>query len=61
VDPLAYDPSRTLERAFAALSSVLRVAADAFIWALVFGWLPLTLLGLAMLVARSRSRIVPSA
>jgi hypothetical protein len=60
-DPAAYDPSRTLERAVAALASLLRVAADAFIWALVFGWLPLTVLGLAMLVARTKSRILPSA
>ena len=60
-DPGAYDPSRTLERAFAALASVMRVGADALIWALVFGWLPLTLLGLAMLVARSRSRMTPTA
>jgi hypothetical protein len=60
-DPGAYDPSRTLERAFAALASLMRVAADALIWALVFGWLPLTLLGLAMLVARTRSRITPAA
>ncbi|MGH6943163.1 MAG: DUF4349 domain-containing protein, partial [Geminicoccaceae bacterium] len=60
-DPGAYDPSRTLERAVAALASLMRVAADALIWALVFGWLPLTLLGLAMLVARGRSRITPTA
>jgi hypothetical protein len=55
-----YDPARTLERAVAALASLMRVAADALIWALVFGWLPLVFLGLAMLVARTRSRITPS-
>lgn len=60
-DPSAYDPARTLERALAALTSVLRVGADALIWALVFGWLPLTILGLAMLAARTRSRITPTA
>lgn len=60
-DPGAYDPSRTLERAFAALASVMRVGADALIWALVFGWLPLTLLGVALLVARTRSRVTPVA
>jgi hypothetical protein len=60
-DPGAYDPSRTLERAVAALGALMRVVADAFIWALVFGWLPLTFLGLAMFVARSRSRTAPTA
>ncbi|MGH2379455.1 MAG: DUF4349 domain-containing protein, partial [Candidatus Limnocylindria bacterium] len=41
-----YDPARTLERAVAALASLMRVAADALIWALVFAWLPLMVLGI---------------
>jgi hypothetical protein len=56
-----YDPARTLERAIAALSALMRVAADALIWALVFAWLPLIFLGLAMVISRSRSRITPTA
>lgn len=56
-----YDPARTLERAVAALSSLIRVAADALIWALVFAWLPLIFLGIAMAISRSRSRITPTA
>lgn len=61
VDPGAYDPSRTLERAIASLASVLRVAADAAIWTLVFGWIPLSLLGVAMLLSRTRGRAAPMA
>jgi hypothetical protein len=56
-----YDPARTLERAVAALSSLMRVAADALIWALVFAWLPLIFLGIAMAISRSRSRFTPTA
>jgi hypothetical protein len=60
-DPRAYDPSQTLERAVAALASVLRVAVDAAIWALVFGWIPLMVFGVALLVSRTRARAMPSA
>lgn len=56
-----YDPARTLERAVAALSSLMRVAADALIWALVFAWLPLIFLGIAMVISRNRSRFTPTA
>lgn len=55
-----YDPARTLERAVAALSSLMRVAADALIWALVFAWLPLIFLGIAMAISRSRERATPA-
>ncbi len=60
-DPRAYDPSTTVERAVTALVSLMRYATDAAIWALVFGWIPLVLFGLVLLVSRSRSRIVPTA
>jgi hypothetical protein len=60
-DPKAYDPSKTLERAVTALASLMRIGLDAAIWGLVFGWIPLTLLGLALILGRARPRIVPSA
>jgi len=60
-DPKAYDPSKTVERAITALVSLLRYAADAAIWTLVFGWIPLVLFGLALLLGRSRDRIAPTA
>ena len=61
LDPKAYDPSKTIERAVAALASLMRIAADAAIWTLVFGWIPLTLLGLVLILSRTRSRIIPTA
>jgi hypothetical protein len=54
-DPRAYDPSKTVERAITALVSLLRYAADAAIWALVFGWIPLVLFGLSLLISRTRT------
>ena len=59
-DPKAYDPAKTVERAITALASLLRYAADAAIWTLVFGWIPLVLFGLVMLVSRTRTRVSPS-
>jgi hypothetical protein len=61
LDPKAYDPSKTLERAVAALASLMRVGLDFAIWGLVFGWIPLMVLGLAVLVTRTRPRVAPSA
>ena len=61
LDPSAYDPSRTAERAFAALASLMRSVLDAAIWTLVFGWIPLVVFGLVLLVTRSRARIIPAA
>ena len=52
----AYDPSKTLERAVAALASLMRVGLDAAIWALVFGWIPLVIFSLAVLFGRTRPR-----
>ncbi|MBI2983020.1 MAG: DUF4349 domain-containing protein [Chloroflexi bacterium] len=59
-DPKAYDPSKTVERAVTALVSVLRYATDAAIWALVFGWIPLVLFGLVLLMSRTRARMAPT-
>ena len=53
-DPRVYDPSKTVERAVAALGLMLRVAADLAIWLLVLGWLPLLVLGAAFAALRSR-------
>jgi hypothetical protein len=60
LDPKAYDPSKTVERAVAALASLMRVGLDAAIWALVFGWIPLTIFGLAVIFGR-RARVAPTA
>ncbi|MBI2324058.1 MAG: DUF4349 domain-containing protein [Chloroflexi bacterium] len=59
-DPKAYDPSKTVERAVTALVSLLRYATDAAIWALVFGWIPLVLFGLVLLMSRTRARMAPT-
>ncbi|MBI2773989.1 MAG: DUF4349 domain-containing protein [Chloroflexi bacterium] len=60
-DPKAYDPAKTAERAFAALASMFRGAVDVAIWVLVFGWIPLVIFGLALLVSRTRTRLLPTA
>jgi len=61
LDPTAYDPSQTFERALAALASVMRSVVDAAIWTLVFGWIPLVVFGLVLLLSRTRERIAPTA
>jgi len=53
-DPKVYDPTRTVERAIAALGVMLRVVADLAIWMLVFGWIPLLILGVAFGLQRTR-------
>ncbi len=53
-DPKVYDPTRTVERAIAALGVMLRVVADLAIWVLVFGWIPLLLLVAAFGMQRLR-------
>ncbi|MDQ3096850.1 MAG: DUF4349 domain-containing protein [Chloroflexota bacterium] len=53
-DPKVYDPSKTIERAVAALGAMLRVVADLTIWLLIFAWLPLLLLGAAFAALRYR-------
>ena len=53
-DPKVYDPTRTVERATLALGVMLRVVADLAIWTLVFGWIPLLVLGAAFGMQRMR-------
>jgi hypothetical protein len=53
-DPKVYDPTRTVERAIAALGVMLRVVADLAIWVLVFGWIPLLILAVAFGLQRTR-------
>lgn len=53
-DPKVYDPTRTVERATIALGVMLRVVADLAIWTLVFGWIPLLVLGAAFGIQRTR-------
>ena len=50
----AWDPSVTFAKAIAALSVFFKFAADLAIWILVFGWLPL--IGLALALAAMRMR-----
>jgi hypothetical protein len=49
-----WDPSKTFAKALAALAVFFKFAADLAIWALVFGWIPL--IGLAIALAASRAR-----
>ncbi|HET8567722.1 MAG TPA: DUF4349 domain-containing protein [Candidatus Limnocylindria bacterium] len=59
--PGAYDPAKTVERAFATLVAVMRVGLDLAIWLLVFGWIPLLLLAGLVAAQRMRTRTVASA
>lgn len=53
-DPKTWDPSQTVARAAAALALVLRGLADLAIWLVIFGWIPLVILGGVLLVVRAR-------
>jgi hypothetical protein len=54
-DPIAkWDPARTFAAAATALVTLLRVFADAAIWILVFGWVPLVALAIAVIATRTR-------
>lgn len=53
-DPRVYDPSKTVERAVAALGVMLRVASDLVIWLVVFAWIPLLLVGGVFAAQRAR-------
>jgi Domain of unknown function (DUF4349) len=55
--PTAWDPSKTVAQAFATLAAVLRGFADAAIWMLVFGWIPLVALALALILTRNRRTV----
>lgn len=50
----AWDPAVTFAKAIAALSVFFKFAADLGIWLLVFGWIPL--IGLALALAATRVR-----
>lgn len=59
--PSAWDPAKTVAQALATLAVVLRGLADIAIWLLVFGWIPLLALALALIVMRGRrtTRVSP--
>ncbi len=50
----AWDPAKTFAKAIATLSVFFKFAADLAIWLLVFGWIPL--IGLALALAATRVR-----
>ena len=50
----SWDPSHTFARALATLGVLFRGVADAAIWLLVFGWIPLTALAFTLIATRSR-------
>ena len=50
----AWDPSKTFAKAIAALSVFFKFAADVAIWLLVFGWIPLIALAIALGASRMR-------
>ena len=52
--PSTWDPAKTVAQALATLAAVLRGFADVAIWMLVFGWIPLVLLAIALIVTRGR-------
>ena len=49
-----WDPAKTATLAFATLAAVLRGFADIAIWMLVFGWIPLLALAVAVVLTRGR-------
>jgi hypothetical protein len=58
----AWDPAKTVGRALAALGAMMQVFADAVIWLIVFGWLPLlALAAVVFATARMRRTTAPPA
>jgi len=57
----AWDPAKTAAQALATLATVLRGFADVAIWTLVFGWIPLIALAIAVVLTRGRRTIRPAA
>src|SRR5437762_9015153 len=57
----AWDPSKTVGRALAALGAMMQVFADVVIWLIVFGWLPLLAAAVLIFAARMRRPAAPSA
>ena len=56
-----WDPAKTVGRALAALGAMLQVFADAVIWLIVFGWLPLLAFVAVIFAARTRLPASPTA
>jgi uncharacterized protein DUF4349 len=56
-----WDPAKTVGRALAALGAMMQVFADAVIWLIVFGWLPLLALAAVVFAARMRRPAAPPA
>ncbi len=56
-----WDPSKTFERATAALYVLMRSLADLAIWLLVLGWIPLAALAVVFAATRVRASRVPTA
>jgi len=52
--PSTWDPARTVIAAVATLAIVLRALADIAIWVLVFAWIPLLVLAIALIFTRTR-------
>jgi hypothetical protein len=57
----AWDPSKTVGRALAALGAMMQVFADVVIWLIVFGWLPLIAFAVLIFAARMRRPAAPTA
>jgi len=57
----AWDPSKTVGRALAALGAMMQVFADVVIWLVVFGWLPLIAFAVLIFAARIRRPAAPTA
>ena len=53
----AWDPAKTVAQAFTTLAAVLRGFADAAIWLLVFGWIPLVVLAILLVLTRGRRAV----
>jgi hypothetical protein len=56
-----WDPGKTVDRAVAALSALMRTAADLAIWLFVLGWIPLLAFAIAIAATRLRATRVPTA
>ena len=57
----AWDPSKTVGRAIAALGAMMQVFADVVIWLIVFGWLPLLAFAILIFATRMRRPAAPTA
>lgn len=53
----AWDPAKTAALAFATLATILRGFADLAIWMLVFAWIPLLALAIALVLTRGRRTV----